>query len=138
MAIKKGKKSKSNDETSEETSEETTSKLGKSKAKVKKEKTKEKGKDKVVKAKKEKKPAAEKNEVGIRKGTVLETIYNCLNTKKGSTKQEIIERCTKDHPDRDPEKMANTVQLQLSRMPKEREFELNKDDKGRYKVAEAS
>ncbi len=132
MGIKKGKKSKSNDE---ETSEETTSKLGKSKNKKNKNKSKEKTEGKVKKEKKAKKPAAEKNEVGIRKGTVLETIYNCLITKKGSTKQEIIERCSKDHPDRDPEKMANTVQLQLSRMPKERKFDLNKDDKGRYKVA---
>jgi len=85
-------------------------------------------------ARKERKPV-EKNEVGHRKGTILDTIYQCLKSKKGVTRQEIIEKLTEQFPDRDPQKMARTVSLQISRMPKEKGFKLEKDDKGRYRIA---
>lgn len=93
------------------------------KARVKANQKKEKA------AKKDKAPKKEKhetNEVGIRKGTVLETIFNCL--KKGATVADILEACTKAHPDRNSESMEKTIRLQLFRMPKEKGFTLKKTD----------
>jgi hypothetical protein len=66
----------------------------------------------------------ETNKVGIRKGTVLETIFDCF--EKGSTFPEILEACKKAHPERDPEAMSKTIRLQIFRMPKEKFFVLRK------------
>ena len=75
------------------------------------------------------------NEVGIREGTISEVIYNKL--LKGATKEKIVEALVKAFPDRDPTKMAATLNSQLSRMPKERGFRIEKDSKKRYRIVDA-
>ena len=99
------------------------------KANIKKEKEEKTKTPKASKAK------LETNEVGIRKGTVMETIFDCL--KKGSTSKEILEACVKAHPDREKDAMEKTIRLQIFRMPKEKGFTLVKEDSDagkRYKI----
>lgn len=113
------------------------SKLGSSKRKKSPEekaiaKTK---KEKTVKKVASKKEAAPKNEVGHRVGSSLDLIYQCFKEKKGMSKVDILEKLQEKFPERDPEKMKRTLSLQISRMPKEKDFKLIKDEQGRYKAA---
>lgn len=68
----------------------------------------------------------------FRKGSVLHAIYRAFELKGGATKQEILERLVKEFPARTAEDMASTVNTQINRMPKEREFTLGRSDLGRY------
>lgn len=68
----------------------------------------------------------------FRKGSVLHAIYRSFELKEGATKAEILERLVKEFPDRKAEDMESTINTQINRMPKERGFDLGRDDKGRY------
>lgn len=70
----------------------------------------------------------------FRAGSVLLHIYECLDSPKGMTKAEIVDYLAARHPDRPREHLQSTVNTQLHRMPNEREFELGRDDEGRYGI----
>lgn len=68
----------------------------------------------------------------FRKGSVLHAIYRSFELANGATKAEILARLQSEFPDRTADEMMSTINTQLNRMPKERGFELGRDDKGRY------
>src|SRR5262249_9743319 len=84
-----------------------------------------------------KKPKHETNEIGIRKGTVMETIYDCFNRKGGASKKEILAECVKRHPEREKDAMEKTINIQVYRMPQQRGFRLKLDKEShRYSIKE--
>jgi len=87
--------------------------------------------------KKAKKEPAPKNEVGIRVGSVLDTIYQAL--KKGSTREEILTALKKAHGDRDPSGMEKTLKIQIYRMPREKGFTVIRNkETGKYSIGKAA
>jgi hypothetical protein len=68
----------------------------------------------------------------LRKGSVLHAIYRSWDLKEGATKEEILDRLVKEFPDRSRESMTYTVNTQTAEMPKNKGFELGRDDDGRY------
>lgn len=74
----------------------------------------------------------------FRDGTVLLEIYRAFDLANGATPQEILERLAAKFPERNNpqglKEMMVTVRTQINRMPKERKFELGRDDKGRYGI----
>lgn len=80
------------------------------------------------------KPGGKEVKFELRKDSVLHVIFQSWALKNGSTKEETLERLVAAFPDREGEKMASTIQTQINRMPKEKEFHLGRDDKGRYGI----
>jgi hypothetical protein len=73
----------------------------------------------------------------IQKPGVIAYIVDCLvkSGEKGITKDQILARLTKKFPDRDPEKMKKTVQVQVgSRINKEK-FPVQRLEGGKYRKA---
>ncbi len=70
----------------------------------------------------------------FREGSVLHAIYRSFDLKGGATKEEILERLLKEFPEKADDNMMSTIQTQIHRMPKEKGFELGRDDKGRYGI----
>lgn len=73
------------------------------------------------------------NEAGIREGTINALIYDCLKSKKGMTKDEIHAKLVEKFKERDPQKMKNTLAVQLYVLPNKVDLEVVQDDKGRLR-----
>lgn len=90
-----------------------------------------KGKKKRTATKKAARPNT--NEFGIREGSVTMSVFNAL--RKGGTFEQIHKAVCKDHKDRKPDQLAETVRCQISRIPKRSpKLSATRSEKGVYKL----
>lgn len=100
-------------------------------------KKKGKKKDQKKKAQKtETKKAAKKKASkrdGVKKVGVIASILEIIKNHGPITKPNIVKRLGKKFPDREPDGMTRTVNIQVpSRLNKEKKAKIKKDDKGRF------
>jgi hypothetical protein len=120
---------------------EAKGKAEKEEAPEKAEKPKKEKAEKVAKPKKEKvaKPAKEKEEKGP---GVIASILELIRDNGPITKKEILENLTELFPDREPDKMAKTVQVQLGgkkhpcRMEADKGVTFEVTEDGKYSLVE--
>jgi hypothetical protein len=87
-----------------------------------------------------KKPAAKKAapKKAPKKGGVIASIIEALE-KGPKTHKQLHAMLVKKFPDRKPESMLNTIRVQVpGRINRERDFSLEKDDKGRFSIVDVS
>lgn len=121
-----------------------TKETGKKGEKVTRENLKEAAKGAQAKARKstvKRNPAGSKTgRTGVKgkKPGVIVMIIKSIS-KKARTKKQILDFLVKKFPDRDPQKMAKTIGVQVpSRLSKEKGLKITKTDKGAYQITEKS
>ena len=94
-----------------------------------------KGKGKAAPAKTGKtKTPAKKAGTGKPKVGVISTIIDCLKSKP-HTKDQLLAVLTKKFPDREPDGMKQTINIQVpSRLKTDKDLKVVRDDKGRYSI----
>lgn len=82
-----------------------------------------------------KKKAKAKKEKAKGPGVIASIVEFIENSKKGITKDQIVDKLAKRFPDRKPESMKNTVNVQVpNKLKTDKDITVVRDDKGRYRI----